>query len=105
MYRETKKYKQQCNILAKMRQAKEDKRLESEVPEYPVDLPEIRKVITIETFDFRYTKQVMELRKTNRCDCYNVFIDDKLWKKNIGLSRIFEWLRKANPRILSDRNI
>ncbi len=105
MYRETKKYKKQCNILSKLRQAKENKRLESPPPEYPVVLPEIRKIITVETFDFGYEKQTMELHKTNRVDCYNVFIEDKLWKKNIGLSKIFELLRKANPRLLSERNL
>lgn len=103
-YRETKRYKKQCEALEKMRQAKEDKRLESSSPDYPIVLPEIRKRITIENFDFEYEKQVMELHKTNRIDCYDVFINNKLWKKNIGLSRILEWLRKANPRLMSDRN-
>jgi hypothetical protein len=104
-YRETKKYKKQCKILEKMRQIKEDKRLASSSPDYPVILPEIRKRITLENFDFGYEKQVMELYKTNRVDCYNVFIEGKLWKKNIGFSRILEFLRKANPRLMSERNL
>lgn len=105
MYRETKKYENQCKVLARMRQAKDNKRLESPPPAYPIELPEIRKIITIETFDFGYEKQIMELHKTNRVDCYNVFIEGIMWKKNIGLSKIFEWLRKANPRVLSERNL
>lgn len=50
-YRKTIKYKKQCKILAGWRQAKEDKRLNSQAPEYPAVLPEIRKRITIESFD------------------------------------------------------
>ena len=104
-YRETKKYKKQCKTLEGMRRAKEEKRLALPPPDYPVILPEIRKRITVESFDFGYEKQVMELHKTSRVDCYNVFIEGKLWKKNIGLSRILEWLRKANPRLMSERNL
>lgn len=104
-YRETKRYKKQCETLANMRQCKEAKRLASPSPDYPVILPELRKRIIVENFDFGYEKQVMELHKTNRVDCYNVFIDGKLWKKDIGLSRILEWLRKSNPRLLSERNL
>ena len=104
-YRNTKRYKEQCETLARMRQAKEQKRLDCDKPDYPIELPKIRKIITVETFDFGYSKQVMELQKTNRCDCYDVFINGELWKKNIGLSRIFEGLRKANPRVLSSRNL
>lgn len=104
-YRETIKYKKQCKVLEKMRQGKKEKRLDSPPPDYPVMLPEVRKRIIIENFDFGYEKQVMELYKTNRVDCYNVFIEGKLWKKNIGFSRILEFLRKANPRLISERNL
>ena len=104
-YRETKKYKKQCKTLENMRQCKEDKRLASPPPDYPIVLPEIRKRITIENFDFGYEKQIMELHKTKRVDCYDVFIEGKIWKKGVGLSRILEWLRKANPRLLSERNL
>ncbi len=103
-YRETKKYKKQCKLLEKMRQGKEEKRLASPSPDYPVILPEVRKRIVVENFDFGYEKQVMELYKTNRVDCYNVFIEGKLWKENTGFSRILEFLRKANPRLTSERN-
>ena len=104
-YRETKKYKKQCKVLEKMRQGKEKKRLDSPSPDYPVILSEVRKRIVIENFDFGYEKQVMELYKTKRIDCYDVFIEGKLWKKNIGFSRILEFLRKANPRLKSERNL
>ena len=104
-YRETRKYKKQCKLLAKMRQGKEEKRLNSLSPDHPVILPEVRKRIIVENFDFGYEKQVMELYKTNRVDCYNVFIEGKLWKKDIGFSRILEFLRKANPRLTSERNL
>ena len=88
-----------------MRQTKEEKRVGSSPPDYPVILPEVRKRIVVENFDFGYEKQIMELRKTKRVDCYNVFIEGKLWKKDIGFSRILEFLRKANPRLTSERNL
>lgn len=104
-YRETNKYKKQCKTLEIMRQAKEEKRLASLSPDYPIILPEVRKRITIKNFDFGYEKQVMELHKTNRVDCYDVFIEGKIWKKDIGLSKILEWIRKANPRLISSRSL
>lgn len=102
-YRETKKYKKQCAMLRVMRTGREDKRLLSDAPDYPVELPHLRKRITVENFDFGYEKQVMELYKTNRNDCFEAHANGKLWNSFIGLSRVLEWIRKANPRVKSLR--
>ena len=76
----------------------ERKRMES-APDYPVVLPDLRCRITIERFYFGYEKNVLELYKTSRIDQYRVMSNGKLWKWAIGMSRIFERVRKAIPRV------
>lgn len=93
----TKKHK----MYANMRAAKERKRLEGPPPERPPILPELRRKIIITNYDFGETTHVFELRKTNRIDCFNVFVDGKLWKQKIGFSNILAGLRKAMPPIKS----
>jgi len=63
--------------------------------------PEIRRVITITDYDFGPRKVTMELRRSDRIDCYDCYIAGKLWKPRIGWSRVQEWVRKAFPRVLS----
>jgi len=88
----------QTNKLSNIRLAKERKRLDGVVPDYPASLPDLRCKITIERYDCGET-HVLELYKTNRIDCYRVVVDGKLWRLKIGLSRILEQVRKAMPRI------
>ena len=77
--------------------------MEGPAPDYPPALPSLRMRITIERFDVGDTPvvQVMELRTTSRIDCYDAYANGELWKQRIGLSRVLEWIRKANPRLLS----
>ncbi|WP_416306441.1 hypothetical protein [Neptunicella sp. SCSIO 80796] len=42
----------------------------------------------------------LELFKTDRIDCYKVFVDGRLWKERIGWSNILIGIRKALPRLL-----
>ena len=60
--------------------------------------PELRRVITITDYDHGEKTVQMELRRSNRIDCYDCYIDGKLWKSRIGWSRVQEWIRKAFPR-------
>ena len=89
MYRTTKRAKQ---ALA----TREQIRLNNPPPDYAKELPELRREIIIIDHDFEKTQYRMELRKTDRIDCY---VDGKLWKKRIGWSRVQEWIRKAFPRV------
>ena len=70
-------------------------------PDYPRELPELRKRFTIEEFDFGHETHVVELYRTDRRDCYRVMVDNRLWKRRIGMSRILAGLRKAMPRVES----
>lgn len=63
--------------------------------------PEVRRVITITDFDAGERTVSMELRRSDRIDCYDCYIDGTLWKKRIGWSRVQEWIRKAFPRIVA----
>jgi len=87
--------------FANMRRARERRRMESDAPEYPRELPELRRKIVITDYDFGEKVHVMELYRSDRSDCYKVLVDGRLWKKRIGFSRILAGIRKALPRINS----
>ena len=82
-----------------MNRAKERKRLESSAPDYPMDIPYHRKTIIYINYDFGKEMHILNLYKTKRIDCYDVYCDGELWKKKIGMSRILEGIRKSSPRI------
>ena len=97
MYRITNKAKQ----FATMRKAKEHKRLQSLSPEYPHELPDLRKIIVVIDLDFGKKVNVMRLYKTGRIDQYRAEINGKLWKERIGLSGVLAGIRKSMPPIRS----
>lgn len=105
MYRTTRKARAERSAqLAAMRAAKEQKRLDRDPPAYPAELPDLRMRITVERLDFTRTVHVFELRKTRRVDVYDIRVDGKPWKHG-GLTAALEGLRKACPRVLSNRSI
>lgn len=82
-----------------MRAAKEKKRLESPAPDYPQELPELRKSILITDFDFGEEVHLFELMKSGRIDQYRVIVDGDLWKEKIGMSGILAGIRKSMPAV------
>lgn len=97
MYRKTNKYMAVC---AKMREAKERLRMEPEAPDYPGDLPEIRRRIIVEGYDSgEVIRHEFVLYRSDRIDCYRVEVDGVEWKKRAGWSQILAGLRKALPRM------
>lgn len=97
-YRVTRKASAQ---MARMRAAKEAKRHAGSAPEYPAELPLLRRRITVESFDFGHETHVIDLYRTSRIDCYRVAIDGRPWKDRIGWSKILAGLRKSLPRVSS----
>ena len=95
-FRKTPRYNQR---LAAMREAKAHKRLSGPAQDYTHELPDLRRRIVIEDFDFGHQVHVLELYRTNRVDCYRVIADGKEWKDRIGWSRILAGLRKSMPRV------
>lgn len=96
MYRRTKR---SAETLAAMRRGKAAARITRLAPDYPPALPDLRRRIVIEDFDFGHQVHVLELFRTNRIDCYRVVADGVEWKRRIGWSGILAGLRKAMPRV------
>jgi hypothetical protein len=97
-YRVTKKAEAQRQKLVAMRRGADAARMAAPAPDYPVALPDLRRRIVIEDFDFGHRVHVLELHKTDRVDCYRVEVDGKPWKDRIGWSKLLEGLRKSMPR-------
>ena len=95
-YRKTRRSKE---TLAKMQAGKAASRLHVPAPEYPPDLPELRRRIVISDYDFGERIHTLDLYRTGRVDCYRVHVDGKPWKSRIGWSKILEGLRKSLPRV------
>lgn len=98
MYRSRKKISKK---LAAMRAAKERIRLESDAPDYPPALPNLRRIVIIIDFDFGKTVNIIKLFKTNRIDCYRAEVDGKVWKEKIGWAKTLEGIRKSFLRVNS----
>lgn len=98
-YRITKQRREQLARLTAMRAAKAKKRMAQPALDYPPDLPDLRRRIVIEDWDFGHRVHVLDLHRTNRVDCYRVVADGKEWKERIGWSRILAGLRKSMPRV------
>lgn len=98
-YRLTKKAAQQRQRLIAMRAGRERARLAAPAPDYPQQLPDLRRRIVVEDWDFGHKVHVLELHRTNRRDCYRVFADGVEWKRRIGWSNILAGLRKSMTRV------
>ena len=96
-YRLTKKAAQ--TRLEAMRRGRERARIEGPAPDYPAILPDLRRRIVIEDWDFGHKVHVLELHRTNRVDCYRVVADGVEWKERVGWSKILAGLRKSMPRV------
>ena len=95
-YRKTKRSKE---TLDRMKRGKALARMAGPAPDYPPTLPDLRRRIVIEDFDFGHSVHVLELYRTSRVDCYRVVADGKPWKARIGWSKALECLRKSMPRV------
>lgn len=82
-----------------MRAAKERKRLEGPAPDYPVDLPDLRRIVVVIDLDFGKVVEVMRLYKTNRVDCYRAVVNGQVWRDRIGWTQILAALRRSFLRI------
>lgn len=92
-------YRKRHAICKRMREAKERKRLESPAPDYPAELPELRRQIIIRDFDFGEVEYTFNLYRSNRIDCYRVETDGKMLVGRKGWSSILKLLRLAFPRV------
>ena len=96
MYKKRNKYSKK---LANMRKAKERKRIESDPPDYPAQLPELRRMVIVVDYDFGKVTEVMRLYKTSRIDCYKAVVNGETWKKKVGWAKCLEAIRKSFVRV------
>ena len=97
-YRQTRRSAEQ---LARMRAARDAARMASPAPEYPPELPSLRRRIEIVDYDFGERRHVIELYRTNRIDSYRVVADGVEWKARCGWSAVLAGIRRALPRLAS----
>lgn len=98
-YRKRAKGSQKFNtMMAQARAAKEQKRLEGEVPDYPRDLPLIRRRIIVEDYDgMQVVRHEFTLARSSRIDSYEVSVDGQRLGR-MGWSKALEMARKAFVR-------
>jgi hypothetical protein len=82
-----------------MREAKERRRMELPAPDYPPDLPELRRQIVVRDFDFGEVEYTFDLLRSNRIDCYRIRVDGKELPGVFGWSRALEVIRKGFLRV------
>ena len=103
MYRQTKRAKLNSEKMVKMGRKSQETQAANRLHNDPCSIwepPELRRVITITDYDCKESvTHIMELRKSNRIDCYDCYINGELWKSRIGWSKVLEWIRKAFPRV------
>jgi len=96
MFRKRTKYSKK---LAAMRKAKKRKRLDGDAPDYPHELPELRRRVIVIDYDFGKVVHRLDFYKTDRVDCYRVEADGKPWKDRMGWSKALAGLRKSFLRV------
>lgn len=96
---------QQSAKLAAMRQAKDAKRMTGPAPNYPPELPRLRRVVIVIDYDHGTVIETMRLYRTSRIDSYRAEIDGRTWKPRIGWSGVCEGLRKSFIRLQSFRRL
>jgi len=93
-------------LRANQRAVKERKRLEGVAPEYPAELPELRRMVIVIDFDFGRHVEVFRFWKTRRVDCYRMTRKDgKVIDESIGWARALEKIRKGYARVRSSRGL
>lgn len=97
-YRKTKRSKE---TLARMKAGKDRARMARPAPDYPPQMPELRRRVVIIDYDFGEKVHTLDLYRTNRIDMYRVHVDGQPWKDRMGWSRILAGLRKSLPRVMS----
>ena len=101
-YRQTRRSAEQ---LARMRAARDAARMSMPAPEYPPEIPTLRRRIEIIDYDFGERRHVIEMYRCGRIDSYRVVADGVEWKARCGWSAVLVGIRRALPRLASMRQI
>lgn len=101
MYRRRTKGSQKYNDrMARARAAKDLLRLDGPVPNYPPDLPDVRRRLIVEDYDCgEAVRHEFVLHRSGRIDCYLVCVDGKMIPGRFGWSMVLAMVRKAFVRV------
>ena len=86
-------------LQAAMQAGRERARLSRPAPEYPPDLPDLRRELIIRDHDHGTIEHKIEMFKTSRRDCYRIVADGVEWKRRMGWSKALEAVRKSLVRV------
>lgn len=86
-------------LQAAMQRGRELARMERPAPEYPPELPDLRRELIVRDHDFGLVEHRIEFYKTNRRDCYRIVADGVEWKQRMGWSRALAAVRKSFLRV------
>lgn len=99
MYRITRKAAAQREKLAAIRRARDATRTEAPAPDYPRELPDLRREIIVIDHDFGTVTHHFRFFRCDRIDCYRIDVDGRPWQDRMGWSRALALLREALPRV------
>lgn len=77
---------------------------EGPAPDYPAELPNLRRTVIVIDRDFGIKVTRLDLWKTNRVDSYSVHVDGLPWRR-MGWSKVCEKVRLAHTRVASARTL
>ena len=99
MYRQRKRGSRKFQEMAQASvRARGEKRLAGPAPDYPADLPMVRRRLIIEDYDFGIVRHEINMFRCGRVDCYTVSVDGQPLKGRYGWSKVVEMARKAFVR-------
>ena len=77
-------------------------RLERDPPDYPPDLPELRREVLVVDYDSgEAVRHHWVLTKSDRVHCYHVTENGVRWQGRHGWARILATIRQRFPRVRS----
>jgi hypothetical protein len=98
-YRRSHRYSRQ---IAAARAAKARLREEGPAPDYPVELPELRREVVVVDYDTGApVVSHWRLYRTARVDCYRVEEGGRPWAGRHGWAKVLAAVRQRFPRVLS----
>lgn len=96
-YRKRTKYSKR--LLAAMQAGKDRARMERPAPDYPPELPELRRRVIVIDYDHGRVVHRIDLYKSDRVDCYRAVADGKPWRDRIGWANVMAAMRKSFVRV------
>ena len=101
MYRKRIKGSRKFNgRMERARIERDRRRLEGPAPDYPPELPDLRRRVVVEDYDLgEVVRHEIRLYRSGRVDCYVVEVDGRRLSGRMGWARALGLVRKAFVRV------